>query len=104
MDEAVAVAPGSRAAALYAAETVVEPYRCGYALNPDYRAALERAGLRATGVDATGEVRIVELPHHPFFLATLFVPQLRSRPDHAHPLLRGFAAAIGARPRGMMRP
>src|SRR5262245_48424620 len=41
-----------------------------YGLNPAYRPAIEQAGLRVTGLDDEGEARIVELDHHPFFVAT----------------------------------
>jgi CTP synthase (UTP-ammonia lyase) len=47
--------------------------------------------VSGTGTD--GEVRIVELPAHPFFLATLFLPQARSSPGGPHPIIAGFAAA-----------
>ena len=42
----------------------------------------------------TGEIRIVEIPEHPFFVATLFLPQARSTPESPHPLLKGYAAAV----------
>jgi CTP synthase (UTP-ammonia lyase) len=90
----VIVEAGSRAAALYGStEAVVEDFYCNYGLNPEFRPPLERAGLRMTGHDLDGAVRIVELPEHPFFLATLFCFQTRSRPDKPHPLVSGFADA-----------
>jgi CTP synthase (UTP-ammonia lyase) len=49
-----------------------------------------------SGTGADGEVRIVELPDHPFFLATLFLPQARSTATDPHPLLAGYAAAAAA--------
>jgi CTP synthase (UTP-ammonia lyase) len=53
-----------------------------------------------SGRGSTGEIRIVEIPGHPFFLATLFVPQARSTAITPHPLLAGYAAAVdGAGPR-----
>ena len=51
------------------------------------------AGLCVTGTDADGEVRIVELPDHPFFVATLFVPQASSTPEDPHLLVTAFVAA-----------
>jgi len=54
-----------------------------------------------SGVGETGEMRIVELPEHPFFLATLFLPQARSTASRPHPLLVGYAEAVAsARPAG----
>jgi CTP synthase (UTP-ammonia lyase) len=49
-----------------------------------------------------GEFRIVELTEHPFFLATLFLPQVRSAPDRPHPLLAGFARAVASATRHAM--
>ncbi|HLW46654.1 MAG TPA: hypothetical protein VKW09_02695 [bacterium] len=60
---------------------------------------MERAGLVVSGTGTDGEVRIVELAAHPFFLATLFLPQARSSPGHPHPVIAGLAAAA-ARFRG----
>ena len=90
---AVRLQAGSLAARLYGRHESVEDYYCNYGLNPEYRARLERAGLRVSGVDDDGEVRLIELPGHPFFLATLFLPQSRSAPGAPHPLLAGWAAA-----------
>jgi CTP synthase (UTP-ammonia lyase) len=63
-------------------------------VNPAYRQGLEDGGLRVSGVGGDGEVRIVELAEHPFFVATLFLPQARSAPGAPHPLLAGYAAAV----------
>jgi CTP synthase (UTP-ammonia lyase) len=96
---AVSLAPGSRAAASYGAESVREEYRCSYGLASSYEAPLARAGLRVSGRDARGEPRVVELDGAPFYVATLYVPQLASAPELPHPLFRAFLAACaeGAR-------
>jgi len=92
----VTILPGTMAATLYGgASRVIEDYYCAYGVNPAYRVTLEEGGLRVSGLGDEGEVRIVELPGHPFFLATLFLPQTRSVPARPHPLLAGYAAAIG---------
>jgi len=74
----------------------IEPYYCNYGVNPDYRLQFEASGLRVSGVGSEGEIRIVELPEHPFFVATLFLPQAHSTAATPHPLLVGYAAAIQA--------
>jgi CTP synthase (UTP-ammonia lyase) len=92
----VILIPGTRAARLYGAAERAEDYYCNYGVNPDYRLRLEASGLRVSGVGGEGEIRIVELPEHPFFMATLFLPQARSTAADPHPVLRGYAAAVVA--------
>jgi CTP synthase (UTP-ammonia lyase) len=94
--QTVTVLPGTRAARLYGAATAAEDYYCSYGVNPAYRSRLEAAGMTVSGVGDDGEIRIVELPDHPFFLATLFLPQTRSTAARPHPLLAGYAAATTA--------
>jgi CTP synthase (UTP-ammonia lyase) len=72
----------------------VEDYYCNYGVNRDYVPPMEAAGLRVSGLGADGEARIVEIPGHPFFLATLFLPQARSTAAAPHPLLAGFTTAV----------
>ena len=93
----VTIVAGTRAAALYGSASVVEDYYCNYGVNPDYLPRLRAGGLSVSGTGDDGEVRIVELPGHPFFLATLFLPQARSTAARPHPLLVGYAAALGGR-------
>ena len=88
--------PGTRASALYGVTEATEDFFCNYGVNPDYHRGLEAGGLRVSGLGGAGEVRIVELPDHPFFLATLFLPQARSTAASPHPLLAGYAAAVAA--------
>ena len=89
--------PRTRARQLYGAEEAAEDYYCNYGVNPDYRLRLEASGLRVSGVGGEGEIRIVESPEHPFFMATLFLPQARSSAASPHPLVVGFAAAVATR-------
>jgi CTP synthase (UTP-ammonia lyase) len=95
--QSVRLLPQTRAAALYGVASAVEDYYCNYGVNPDYLARLRAAGLCVSGIGDEGEVRLVELPEHPFFVATLFLPQARSTRRSPHPLLQGFAAALGGR-------
>jgi CTP synthase (UTP-ammonia lyase) len=87
------LSPDSRTFALYGSDEAVEDYFCNYGLNPAYRPRIEAAGLRVTGVDDEGEVRVVELDGHPFFIATLYCFQTRSQPGSPHPLVAGLVAA-----------
>ena len=89
----ISISPGSRAAGLYGATETTESFYCNFGVDPEYARLLELGGLVVTGVSSDGEVRIVELPEHPFFLATLFIPQVRSTPAGPHPLVAGFVAA-----------
>ena len=68
-----------------------------YARNVVGIPVLKSGALKVVGSDAEGEVRVLELPEHPFFIATLFVPQARSRPEAPHPLVSAFLLAIVAR-------
>jgi CTP synthase (UTP-ammonia lyase) len=86
----VRIAAGSRAAESYGTLDATEAYYCNFGLNPAYEETLQSGGLSISGRDEGGEVRIVELPEHRFFVGTLFVPQMRSRPDAPHPLVTSF--------------
>ena len=80
--------------AIYGASDATERYYCRFGVNPAHRPALEAAGLTTAGVDvADGDVRIVRIPAHPFFIATLFVPQTASTPERPHPLVTAFVRA-----------
>lgn len=100
----VELAAGSRAAAAYGAAAVDERYYCNFGLDPRYQPLLHDRGLRLAAVDAIDEARILEIPEHPFYVATLFVPQTGSSPDHPHPLVVAFVqAAAGCQSRGAGR-
>lgn len=94
----IAVRDGSLAASLYGESHVTEQYYCNFGVNPEHLSAITSGALRAVGSDAEGEMRIVELSGHPFFLATLFLPQFRSTFEAPHPLVVGFlSASVAAR-------
>ena len=90
-------APGEIADFLVLDADPLEDYYCNYGVNPDYQPLLEERGLVVSGVGDAGEMRIIELPDHPFFLATLFLPQARSKASRPHPLLIGYAEATQRR-------
>lgn len=89
----IRVRPASRAFEIYQKDVVEEEYYCNFGINPYYQDLIDKSGLRVSGVEENGEARILELPDHPFFLATLFVPQLRSSADEPHPLVVAFLNA-----------
>jgi CTP synthase (UTP-ammonia lyase) len=89
----IAVRPGTRAAAAYGTATAAERYYCDFGLNPDHLDDLLATGAVVSATDADGEVRIVELPDHPFLVGTLFVPQARSTLVRPHPIVTAFVAA-----------
>lgn len=76
---------------MYGLSTPVERYYCRFGLHPRWRDPLDRAGLRVAGVDTVdGDVRIMRLADHPFFVLTLFVPQTSSTPSAPHPLVTAY--------------
>jgi CTP synthase (UTP-ammonia lyase) len=95
----VHIDPASRVFSMYGQVVAQEQYYCQFGLNPRYQAILHDGGLRIVGVDADGEARIVELPDHPFFVATLFVPPLTSTPERPHPLILAYLQSSIARRR-----
>lgn len=87
---------GSMVAQIYGSLSAIEEYYCNFGVNPDKLGLLKGGPLRITGSDAEGEVRVIELPGHPFFVGTLFVPQARSTPDQPHPLVNAFLRSVGS--------
>jgi CTP synthase len=89
---------GSRALEAYGDHHIQERHRHRYEFSNTYREALTKAGLRLTGLSPDGRlVEIVELPDHPWFVGVQFHPELKSRPNRAHPLFRAFIAAAKER-------
>jgi CTP synthase (UTP-ammonia lyase) len=86
-------ASDSLVARCYGSDRAVERYYCNFGVHPDRVAVLGSGPLRIVGSDAEGEVRVVELSGHPFFVGTLYVPQARSTPDAPHPLVSAFLRA-----------
>ncbi|MGI9667947.1 MAG: CTP synthase [Acidimicrobiia bacterium] len=85
---------GSLARTLYGEEVVYERHRHRWEVNNRYRSQLEAAGMVMSGVSPDDRlVEFIELPDHPYFIATQAHPELLSRPDTPHPLFDGFIAA-----------
>lgn len=81
---------GSLLHTIYDVDAVDEEYFCNYEVNPEYAGKLEAAGLRVTARGPDGEARAVEIRGHPFFVATLFQPQLSSTSDRPHPVFLAY--------------
>jgi CTP synthase (UTP-ammonia lyase) len=90
----VVIAPGTVAARLVGSGPATERYFCDYGPNPGYLEILQRHGLVFSGRDERGEARVAELPEHPFYVGSLFQPELSSDPTWVHPLIAAFAAAM----------
>jgi CTP synthase len=95
-----ALAPGSIVEELYGASEISERHRHRYEVNNVYRDRIADAGMVFSGMSPDGTlVEYVELPRdvHPFYVGTQAHPELRSRPNRAHPLFRGLISAALAR-------
>src|SRR5262249_3166913 len=94
---------GSLASQLYGDKTsVVEKYYCNFGLKREHEELLKTVRVRVSGTDVSEQAqanmedspaRIFELPEHPFFVATLFVPQVSSTVQEPHPIVTGFLQA-----------
>ncbi|PSP12252.1 MAG: CTP synthase [Cyanobacteria bacterium SW_11_48_12] len=84
----------TRAFSLYQQEVIYERHRHRYEFNNAYRNLFLETGYAIAGTSPDGRlVEIIELPDHPFFIATQFHPEVRSRPNTPHPLFLGFVKA-----------
>jgi CTP synthase (UTP-ammonia lyase) len=95
-EEAVMIVPGTLAAKISGPGRRTERYHCDYGLDPAYLERLTQGGLSFSGFDDSGQVRIVELPGHPFFVGTLFQPELHGDGTQPHPIIVALAAAATA--------
>jgi CTP synthase len=86
--------PGTKAAASYDADKVIERHRHRYEFNNAYRDRLAKAGLVFSGLSPDGNlVEMIELPDHPWFVAGQFHPEFQSKLTDCHPLFRDFVSA-----------
>ena len=85
---------GTLAAESYGKTVIEERHRHRYEVNNNYREQLAAAGLRFSGLSVDDLVETVELPGHPWYLATQFHPEFTSNPRDGHPLFRSFIAAV----------
>jgi len=89
---------GTLAHDAYGTLNISERHRHRFEVNNKFRKLIEDAGMVIAGTHAPKNlVEIVELKDHPWFLATQFHPEFKSRPEAPHPLFRDFVAAAVAR-------
>jgi len=89
----VRVAPSTLARAIYGDESVFERHRHRYEFNNGYRDRYTQSGFRFSGLSKDDLVEIIELPGHPWFVATQFHPEFTSTPRDGHALFTGFVKA-----------
>jgi CTP synthase len=93
--------PGSKAAEAYGQEVIYERHRHRFEVNNQFRPMLEEAGMILSGQSPDGRlVEIVELADHPWFVASQFHPEFKSRPERPHPLFDAFVGAALAGSQG----
>jgi len=93
----VRLSPGSAIRKAYGVPETTVLYHCSFGLNGRYRRLMESSSLHVTAVDDQDEIRAIELDGHPFFVATLFQPEM----DAPSALVNAFVAAC-SRQRGKL--
>ena len=88
--------PDSRARTIYGKSEIIEPFNCGFGLNPEHEQLFHNTKLKITGTGDDGNARVVELDDHPFFMATLFQPERSAFNAVSHPLIVAFLKAAAA--------
>jgi len=96
----ISLKEGSLAALSYGSTSIEERHRHRYEVNNNYREQLEEAGVRFSGLSVDDLVEMVEIPDHPWFLASQFHPEFTSNPRDGHPLFTGFVTAARRRHEG----
>ncbi len=96
--QACRLQPGSRTAALYGTCLIHERHRHRFEFNNEYRKRFTDAGFIFAGTTPDDRlVEVIEIPNHPFFIASQYHPEFLSKPNAPHPLFRGFIAAAHER-------
>ncbi|MFT5501038.1 MAG: CTP synthase [Woeseiaceae bacterium] len=89
----IALTDGSLAASAYGKAEIFERHRHRYEVNNHYRERLEEAGMRFSGLSVDDLVEMIEIPDHPWFIASQFHPEFTSNPRDGHPLFTSFVGA-----------
>ena len=95
------ITPGSRAQEVYGSDLIYERHRHRYEYNNYYRKELTEAGLSISGQSPDDKlVEMVEVPANDWYIGVQFHPEFKSRPNHAHPLFKGFIGAALSKKKG----
>jgi CTP synthase (UTP-ammonia lyase) len=89
----IRIRPGSYLHSFYRKDVATEEFFCNYEVNPDFEGAIIDAGFIISTRGENNEIRAIESPNHKFFIATLFQPQLSSKPGKPHPVIVEFLRA-----------
>ena len=89
----IRIRPGSYLEGFYKKDVVTEEFFCNYEVNSDFEGSIIEAGFAIAARGENGEIRAIEAPKHKFFIATLFQPQLSSKPGKPHPIILEFLRA-----------
>ena len=92
----------SLAAKVYGKTEIFERHRHRYEVNNNYREVLEKAGMRFSGLSVDDLVEMIELPQHPWYMASQFHPEFTSNPRDGHPLFTSFVLAALEHHRGKL--
>ncbi len=79
---------------IYGCAKITEKYNCSFGLNKDFQKILTEHGFKVVGYDENDEARIMTIENHPFFIATLFQPQLSSTLENPHPLINEYLLSV----------
>lgn len=93
-ESGVEFVPGSMVSKIYGATRITESSFCAYGISAKYVERFQGGRMRISGLDATGNARVIELTDHPFFMGTLYVPQVRSTESQPHPIITAFVNAV----------
>ena len=84
---------GSLMHSIYNNEVIKERHRHRYEFNNNYREDLKKNGIKFSGLSVDDLVEVIEIPDHPWFVATQFHPEFTSNPRDGHPLFKSFIGA-----------
>ena len=88
--ERIKIQPDTLAHQVYGKGETVERYSCSYSLNSEYQEQINQGELKFVGRNDDGEIRVIELEGHHYFIASLFLPQMNSASGRPHPMIKKY--------------